>query len=123
LPGKAGFPEVLTQAYRLIGGTGYRQKQQEHLTPEMTRRRKANAKILPTETKTTWHRQNPVLLPQQVLDTLTHGEKQDLDLKSYLMMLVENFKKNITNSLKEIQENTAKQVETLKEETNKQKIP
>ena len=50
-------------------------------------------------------------------------EKQDLDLKSYLMMLVENFKKNITNSLKEIQENTAKQVETLKEETNKQKIP
>jgi hypothetical protein len=36
------------------------------------------------------------------------SEKQDLDLKSYLMMLVEDFKKGITNSLKEIQENTDK---------------
>lgn len=46
-------------------------------------------------------------------------EKQDLDLKLYLMMLVENFKKDINNSLKEIQENTAKQVESLKEGTQK----
>jgi hypothetical protein len=46
-------------------------------------------------------------------------EKQDLDLKSYLMMLVEDFKKYINTSLKEIQENTAKQVEVLKEETQK----
>jgi hypothetical protein len=45
-------------------------------------------------------------------------EKQDSDLK-YLMMLVEDFKKVINNSLKEIQENTAKQVEVLKEETQK----
>jgi hypothetical protein len=29
-------------------------------------------------------------------------EKQNLDLKSYLMMLVEDFKKDITNSLKDI---------------------
>ena len=36
-------------------------------------------------------------------------EKQDLDLKSYLMMVVEDFKKGINNSLKEIQENTGKQ--------------
>jgi hypothetical protein len=46
-------------------------------------------------------------------------EKQNLDLKSYLMMLVEDFKKGINNSLKEIQENTAKQVEVLKRETQK----
>jgi chromosome segregation ATPase len=46
-------------------------------------------------------------------------EKQDTDLKSYLMMVVEDFKKNINNSLKEIQENTAKQVEALKEEAQK----
>jgi hypothetical protein len=46
-------------------------------------------------------------------------EKQDLDLKSYLMMVVEDFKKGINNSLKEIQENTAKQVEDLKEEAQK----
>ena len=42
-------------------------------------------------------------------------EKQDWDLKSYLRMVVEVFKKGINNSLKEIQENTAKQVEVLKE--------
>jgi hypothetical protein len=46
-------------------------------------------------------------------------EKQDSDLKSYLMMLVEDFKKGINNSLKEIEENTAKQVEVLKEEAQK----
>jgi predicted RNase H-like nuclease (RuvC/YqgF family) len=46
-------------------------------------------------------------------------EKQDSDLKSYLMMVVEDFKKGINNSLKEIQNNSAKQVEDLKEETQK----
>jgi hypothetical protein len=46
-------------------------------------------------------------------------EKQDLDLKSYLMMVVEDFKKGNNSSLKEIQENTAKQVEDLKEEAQK----
>ena len=34
-------------------------------------------------------------------------------------MQVEDFKKGIDNSLKELQENTAKQVEALKEETKK----
>jgi hypothetical protein len=46
-------------------------------------------------------------------------EKQDLDLKSYLMTLVEYLKKDINNSLKEIQENTGKEVEVLKKETQK----
>jgi exonuclease V gamma subunit len=41
-------------------------------------------------------------------------KNQDSDVKSYLMMLVEDFKKGINNSLKEIQENTAKIVEALK---------
>jgi hypothetical protein len=43
-------------------------------------------------------------------------KKQDSDFKTYLMMLVEDFKKAINNSLKDIQENTAKQVEVLKED-------
>jgi hypothetical protein len=47
-------------------------------------------------------------------------EKQDLDLKSHLMMLIEDFKNDINNSLNEIQENTSKQVEALKKES---KIP
>jgi hypothetical protein len=46
-------------------------------------------------------------------------KKQDSDSKSYLMMLVEDIKKGINNSLKETQENTDKQVEVLKEETQK----
>jgi hypothetical protein len=32
------------------------------------------------------------------------------------MMLVEDFKKGINSSLKEVQENTAKQIEVLKDE-------
>ena len=46
-------------------------------------------------------------------------EKQDYDLKSHLMMTIEKFKKDINISLKEIQDNTGKQVEDLKEETQK----
>ena len=42
-------------------------------------------------------------------------EKQDPDLKAYLMMMVENIKKDFNNSLKEIQENTAKELQVLKE--------
>jgi hypothetical protein len=35
------------------------------------------------------------------------------------MMMIENFKNDINNSLKEIQENTGKQIEGLKDETQK----
>ena len=69
---KAGHPGVLTQAYRSIGGASSRQKQQEHLTSEITKWSMANARILPTDTKTTWHHQSPVLPPKQVLDTPIH---------------------------------------------------
>jgi hypothetical protein len=47
------------------------------------------------------------------------AEKQGSDLKSYLITLVEDFKKGTYDSLKEIQEDTAKQVEVLKEEAQK----
>jgi hypothetical protein len=50
---RAGLLIVLTQAYRRTRGTSSSQIQQEHLTPEITRWRKANARILPIETKTT----------------------------------------------------------------------
>jgi esterase/lipase len=46
-------------------------------------------------------------------------EKIYLDLKAYLMMMIEDIKKDFNNSLKEIQENNAKQVEYLKEEAQK----
>jgi hypothetical protein len=56
------------------------------------------------------------------LITAKHGysrtpEKQDSDLKITFLLMIEEFKKDINNSLKEIQENTGKQVEDIKEET------
>jgi hypothetical protein len=46
-------------------------------------------------------------------------EKQDSNLKSLLMMTLENFKNDINNYLREIKDNTGKQLEALKEETQK----
>ena len=37
-------------------------------------------------------------------------EKLDPDLKTYFMMMVDDIKKDFNNSLKEIQENTAKEL-------------
>jgi hypothetical protein len=41
-------------------------------------------------------------------------KKLDPDLKAYFMMMVEDIKKDFNNSLKEIQENTAKELQVLK---------
>jgi gas vesicle protein len=46
-------------------------------------------------------------------------EKQNSDLKSLLLTMIGDVKKDINNSLKEIQENTDKQLEVLQEETQK----
>ena len=45
-------------------------------------------------------------------------EKQDSDLNSHLMKMIEDLNEDINNSLKEIQENTGKQVQAIKEGTN-----
>jgi hypothetical protein len=42
-------------------------------------------------------------------------EKLDPDLKAYIMMMVEDIKKDFNNSIKEIQENTAKELQVHKE--------
>jgi hypothetical protein len=47
-------------------------------------------------------------------------ENQDSALKLHLMMMTQDFKKNTNDSLKDIQNNTGKSLEALKEETNKQ---
>jgi hypothetical protein len=41
-------------------------------------------------------------------------ENLERDLKAYLMMMVEDIKKVFNNSVKEIQENTAKELQVLK---------
>jgi hypothetical protein len=46
-------------------------------------------------------------------------ENQDSDLRSHFMMMIEDFYMDINNSLKEIQENTGKQLDTLKEKPQK----
>jgi hypothetical protein len=46
-------------------------------------------------------------------------ENLDLDLKASLMMMEEDIKKDLNNSLKDIQEKTAKQEEDIKEEAQK----
>jgi hypothetical protein len=51
--------------------------------------------------------------------TTSHGqpntsEKHDADVKSHLMKIIETFKEDLNNFLKEIQGNTIKQVEALK---------
>jgi uncharacterized protein YdaL len=43
-------------------------------------------------------------------------ENVDSDLKAFLMMMVEDIKKDFNDSLKEIQENTSKELQVLKEE-------
>jgi hypothetical protein len=58
-------------------------------------------KNITTETKVTWHHQNPILPPIASPGYPIISEKQDLDLKSLLMMMIEDFKKDISNSLKE----------------------
>ena len=45
-------------------------------------------------------------------------EEQDYDLKSHLMKMIEAFKEEINNSLKETQGNIFKHIEAPKEETN-----
>jgi hypothetical protein len=42
-------------------------------------------------------------------------EKLDPDIKAYFMIMVEDIKKDLNNSLKEIQENTTKELQVLKE--------
>ena len=42
-------------------------------------------------------------------------KKLDMDLKAYLMMMGEDIRKDFNNSLKEIQESTAKELQVLKE--------
>ena len=115
---RADLPRVLTESYRPTGGTRSSQRQQDQLTPEITRWQKASTRTLPTETKVTWHHHNPVLPQQQFLGTPNTG-KARFEFKITLMMLIEDFKKDINNSLKELQENTGKQIETIKEETQK----
>ena len=66
-----------------------------------------------------WQHPNPILGQQKVLDTPNTPEKQDLDLKSLVMMLLQENIKDRDKSLKEIQENMGKKIVANKEEMQK----
>jgi hypothetical protein len=114
---RVGFPGVLTEVNRITGGTNKLQPETAITTntrdyqvakgkcKNLTNRNQEHSASSEPNTPTTASPGYP-----------TTFEKQESDLKSYLMMLVEDFKKDINNSLKEIQEKTPKQVEGLKEE-------
>ena len=61
---------------------------------------KGKHKNLTTETKNTHHHQNPALPLGPVQGTPTQPKKLDLDIKAYLMMMVEDIKKDFNNSFK-----------------------
>jgi hypothetical protein len=91
------------------------------LTAEITRWLKVSSRILSKRNQGCITSSGPSSSTIATPGHPNRPEKQDLDLKSHLMMLIEDFKKGINNSFKEIHENTGKEVEDLKEET--QKIP
>ena len=76
---------------------------------------KGKHKILLTKTKTNKTSSGPSTPSSASPGHPNTPEKQDMDLKAYLMMMVEDIKKEFNNSLKEIQENTAKELQILKE--------
>jgi hypothetical protein len=96
---KAGLQGMLTQAY--TGGTSSSQSQQEHLTRDyqigkskLNNLTNMNQDYLASSEQSTTTTSSP-----GYPNTL---EKQDSGLKLYLMMMLENFKKDIKNSIKEI---------------------
>jgi hypothetical protein len=95
------------------GRTGSNQIYEGQGELEIFRRQEANKRTEATETKITWHLQNQTPTIASPRYTFT-AEKQDMDLKSILMMIMGDYKKEINNSLKEIQENISKQVKELK---------
>ena len=113
---RTGLPGA--QIKRFTEQISHSKKQQNQLTPEITRCQKAKARTLQTENKSTQHHPNQVL-PQQEFWILQHTRKARSGFKITSHDVDRGYKKNINNSLKEIQENISQQVEALKKETNK----
>jgi hypothetical protein len=124
-PGGGAIPQVLPGAswYPRSADTGLQIHRRNKLQPETART--SNSKdyhMVKGKHKNLINRNQDYLASSEPSTPTTASpgyhnttEKQDSDLESYINMLIENFKKDINN--KEIQENTAKQREALKEET------
>ena len=77
---------------------------------------KGKCKTISKRSQNKWAPSEPTSPTTAKIEYTNTPENQEADLKSYLMKIIEPFKKNINNSMKEIQENTGKQGKALKEE-------
>jgi chromosome segregation ATPase len=120
---RVGLPGVLTDANRIKEDQAPA-RDSLNINTRDYQMAKGKCKNLTIRNQEHWASSGPSMPTTESTGYPNTTEKQDSDLKSYVMMVVD-FKKNINNSLKEIQlealkelqENTAKQVEVLKEET------
>ena len=78
--------------------------------------------IISNRSQYNWHNQKANSHYKKSPGTPTYLKNLETDLKLYLMKIIDPFKEDINNSLKDIQENKGKQVEALKEEINPLKI-
>jgi hypothetical protein len=109
LPERTDLPGVLT--HRLAGGISQSQRQQNQLTQEITS--ESNCKNRRNRNQDYLASSEPSFLTTLNPGYANTPEKQDFDSKSLLILMIEDFKRDINNSLKEIEANTGKQVEDL----------
>ena len=111
---RVGIPGVLTEAKR-ITGISNPTRDSLNINTRDFQMVKGKHKNLNNRNQDNWASSKPGTPITMSPGYPNKPEKKDTDLKSYLMVVVEDFKKGINYSLKEIQENTAKEVEVLKE--------
>jgi hypothetical protein len=111
---RASFPGLLIEANRITGGTS---SNQTNITTNSRDYQMAKDKRKNLTNRNQDHS------PSSEPSTPTSAspghpntpKKLDPDFKAYLMMMVEDIKKDFNNSLEEIQENIAKELQVLKE--------
>jgi hypothetical protein len=74
---------------------------------------KGKHKTMSNRSQNMWTSSEPSSPNTASLEYTNTHENHESVLKSYIMKIIESFKKDINNSLKEIQENTGKQVKEL----------
>jgi Tfp pilus assembly PilM family ATPase len=102
-----GLPGVMTEANRITGGSSSYQNSLNINTRDF-QMAKGKLKNLTNRNQEHWAPSEPSTPTTTSPGYPNTLQKQNADLQSYLMKVVEYFKKGINNSLKEIQENTAK---------------
>jgi hypothetical protein len=70
-------------------------------------------KTISKRSQDTWASSEPSSPTTESSEYANTPENQEADIKSYIMEIIESFKEDINNSLKEIQKNTGKQVKEL----------